>query len=102
MHVYSGSTHAWIKYTGLSGTTLTGVSFVSQTLDPATAVTGTPLPAGTAIELVEMHDQMFDKQQGGTIAGAMTFSDDVTVTGDTVMGSSLKVPVYADATARDA
>ena len=62
MHIYSGSTHAWIKYTGLTGTTLTGVSFVSQTLDPATAVTGTTFPAGTAIELVELHDQKLDKQ----------------------------------------
>ena len=45
MHVYSGSTHAWIKYTGLSSTTLTGVTFVSQTADPATTVTGTTFPA---------------------------------------------------------
>ena len=96
MHVYSGSTHAWIKYTGLSGTTLTGVSFVSQTLDPATAVTGTPFPAGTAIELVEMHDQMLDKQEGWTVAGNVVFSWDVSTT------KSMKVPVYADATARDA
>lgn len=63
MHIYSGSTHAWIKYTGVSSTTLTGVTFVSQTADPATTVTGTPFPAGTSVELVEMHDQMIDKQQ---------------------------------------
>ena len=74
MHVYSGSTHAWIKYTGVSSTTLTGVTFVSQTADPATTVSGTAFPAGTAIELVEMHDQMIDKQQGGTVAGNMIFS----------------------------
>lgn len=78
MHVYSGSTHAWIKYTGVTGTTLTGVTFVSQTADPATTVTGTTFPAWTSIELVDMHDQKIDKQTGS------------------------KVKVYADTTARDA
>lgn len=102
MHIYSGSTHAWIKYTGVSSTTLTGVTFVSQTADPATTVTGVAFPAWTAIELVEMHDQMFDKQQWGTIAGAMILSSTLAVTWATTMGSSFKNPVYADATARDA
>ncbi len=96
MHVYSGSTHAWIKYTGLSGTTLTGVTFVSQTADPATSVTGTAFPAWTSIELVEMHDQMLDKQEWGTVTGNIILSWTVSAT------NSLKVPVYADATARDA
>lgn len=96
MHVYSGSTHAWIKYTGLSGTTLTGVTFVSQTADPTTTVTWVTFSAWTSIELVEMHDQMLDKQQWGTVAGNMIFSWTVSAT------NSLKVPVYADATARDA
>ncbi len=32
----------------------------------------------------------------------MIFSDDVSITGDTVTGASFKNPVYADATARDA
>lgn len=45
MHLYKGNTHAWIKYTGVSGNTLTGVGFVSQTADPATTVTGTTFPA---------------------------------------------------------
>ena len=63
MHVYNGSTHAWIKFTGVSGTTLTGVTFVSQTADPATTVTGTTFPAGSSIELVGMHDQIIDKQE---------------------------------------
>ena len=85
MHIYSGNTHAWIKYTGLSSTTLTGVTFVSQTADPATTVSGTAFPAGTSIELVEMHDQMLDKQQGGTIAGALTLSSTLDVTGATTM-----------------
>ncbi len=95
MHVYSWSTHAWIKYTGLSGTTLTGVTFVSQTADPATTVTGTAFPAWTAIELVEMHDQMLDKQEWWTVSWDVTFSWDV------VTSWSIRVPVYADATARD-
>lgn len=96
MHIYKGSTHAWIKFTWVTGTTLTGVTFVSQTADPATSVTGQTFPAWTSIELVEMHDQMLDKQEGGTITGDVTFNGDVNTT------VSLKVPVYADATARDA
>lgn len=43
-----------------------------------------------------MHDQMLDKQEGGTIVGDMQFDGDVSTT------VSLKVPVYADATARNA
>jgi hypothetical protein len=96
MHVYKWSTHAWIKFTGVSGTTLTWVSFVSQTADPATSVTWTPFPAWTSIELVEMHDQMLDKQEWGTITWDIQFDWDVATT------VSFKVPVYANATARDA
>lgn len=96
MHIYKGSTHAWIKFTGVSWTTLTWVSFVSQTADPATSVTWQSFSAWTNIELVEMHDQMLDKQEGGTIVGDMQFDGDVSTT------VSLKVPVYADATARNA
>ena len=95
MHIYKGNTHAWIKYTGVTGTTLTGVTFVSQTADPATTVTGTTFPAWTSIELVEMHDQMIDKQEWWTVTGNMIFSWNVSTT------KSLKVPVYADTTARD-
>lgn len=95
MHIYKWNTHAWIKYTGVAGTTLTGVSFVSQTADPATTVTGTAFPAWTAIELVEMHDQMLDKQEWWTISWDVTFSWDV------VTSWSIRIPVYADATARD-
>lgn len=78
MHLKNGSTHAWIKYTGVTGTTLTGVTFVSQTADPATTVTGVTFPASTSIELVDMHDQKIDKQTGS------------------------KVKIYANTTARDA
>lgn len=95
MHIYKWNTHAWIKYTGVAGTTLTGVSFVSQTADPATAVTWTTFPAWTSIELVEMHDQMLDKQEWWTIAG------DITHTGKLKVNKSITVPVYDDATARD-
>ena len=45
MHIYSGNTHAWIKYTGVSSLTLTGVTFVSQTADPTTTVTGVTFSA---------------------------------------------------------
>lgn len=78
MHVYKGNTHSWIKYTGVTGTTLTWVTFVSQTADPATTVIGNTFPAGSKIELVAMHDQIIDKQ---------TWS---------------KVKVYANTAARDA
>ena len=78
MHIYRWSTNAWIKYTGVTWTTLTGVTFVSQTADPTTTVTWTTFPAGTSIELVDMHDQKIDKQ----------------------MWSQVKV--YATTTARDA
>ena len=86
MHIYSGSTHAWIKYTGLSGQTLTGVTFVSQTADPATTVTGTTFPAGTSIELVEMHDQMLDKQQP-TATNQIATTYATTATRDAALGA---------------
>ncbi len=95
MHIYKWTTHSWINYTGVSWNTLTGVTFVSQTTDPITVVAGNTFPAGTAIELVEMHDQIFDKQKWWTIYGDTTFATDV------IMWTSMKVPVYADATARD-
>jgi len=95
MHIYKWNTHAWIKYTGVAWSTLTGVSFVSKTADPATAVPWTTFPAWTSIELVEMHDQMLDKQEGWTIAG------DITHTGKLTASKSITVPVYDDATARD-
>lgn len=63
MHVYRWNTHAWIKYTWVSWSSLTGVTFVSQTANPTTSVTGIIFPAWSSIELAEMHDQMIDKQQ---------------------------------------
>lgn len=101
MHVYKGNTHAWIKFTGVSGSTLTWVTFVSQTTDPITTVAWTTFPAGSNIELVAMHDQMFNAEEGGTITGDVTITWDFNVTGDSVFVQSMKVPVYADATARD-
>lgn len=108
MHVYKGNTHSWIKFTWVSGNILTGVTFVSQTTDPITTVAWVTYPAWSNIELVEMHDQMFNAEEGGTITGDVVVTgdvsvwDDLIVTGDTVMWATLKVPVYADATARDA
>lgn len=59
-----GSTKEWIKYTGVSGTTLTGLTRgLSQTADPSTAGTGLTWKAGTQVTLVSMHDQLLDKQE---------------------------------------
>lgn len=75
----SGSVKEWIKFTGVSGTTLTGlVRGLSKTADPSTSGTGLTWVAGTTVTLVEMHDQMSDKQEG------------------------MPVKVYATTTARDA
>ena len=76
--VQSGNSKAWFAFTGVSGTTLTGLTFKSQTADPSTTVTGLTFVAGTKIKLVAMHDQLSDKQEG------------------------LPVKIYADTTARDA
>lgn len=86
MHIYKWSTHAWIKFTGVSGTTLTGVTFVSQTTDPATTVTGTTFPAGTAIELVEMHDQKIDKVEP-TYLNQIATTYATTATRDAALGA---------------
>lgn len=58
--------------------------------------TGKTWLANQKATLVQAHDQMFDPITGGTIYGATTFTSDVTFT------DSMKVPVYADTTARDA
>lgn len=73
----------WIKFTGVSGSTITGlVRGLSQTADPATAGTWLTWIAGTKIKLVAMHDQMLDRLEW----------DDALIS----------AVVYADTTARDA
>lgn len=73
----------WIKFTGVSGSTITGlVRGLSQTADPATAWTWLTWIAGTKIKLVAMHDQLLDKNEW----------DDALIS----------AVVYADTTARDA
>lgn len=63
LYLRRGSTEEWISYTGVSGTTLTGLTRgLSQTADPATAGSWTSWVAWTVITLVFMHDQTFDRQ----------------------------------------
>lgn len=70
MLLQSGSTREWISFSGVSGSTITGlVRDLSQTAVPATAGTGLSWVAGTAIVLIAMHDQLIDKQQGTQIQG---------------------------------
>lgn len=60
-----GSLKEWVSFTGVSGTTVTGLTRgLSQTADPATSGTGLTWVAGTQVILVAMHDQLGDKQEG--------------------------------------
>ena len=84
IRLYSSKQEELVKYTGISGTpwsagTLTGCTRnLSFTADPATWGTWLTWVAGSQIELVIMHDQLIDKQNGS------------------------QVQVYATTTARDA
>lgn len=82
--IQSGNTKAWFAFTGVSGTTLTGLTFKSQTADPSTTVTGQTFVAGTKIKLVAMHDQMSDKQEGMPVkVYATTTTRDADITSPT-------------------
>ena len=64
----SGTQKEWISFTGVSGTTITGLTrSLSQTADPATWTTGLTRVAWTKVVLVAMHDQLSDKQQAEQI-----------------------------------
>ncbi len=102
MFLKNGTTKEWISYTGVSGSTITGLTrSLSKTADPASGTTGLTWVAGTPITLVAMHDQLIDKQQGvvfdsDTIAGLnannLTTAQRVTVTaqnGDIVYDTDL-------------
>ncbi len=67
----------WIKFTGVSGSTITGlVRGLSQTADPSTAWTGLTWIAGTKIKLVAMHDQLLDKQEwDDPLISAVVYAD---------------------------
>lgn len=63
MLLVAGNITEWIKYTGVSGNTITGLTRnLSQTADPVTWGTGLDWQAGTQVILVAMHDQIIDKE----------------------------------------
>lgn len=82
----------WIKYTGVSGTTLTGVTrWLSSTADPATAGTGLTWKAGTEIVLVKMHDQHNNRQE----PIALSFADE-TARDSALWGDGVATEAYTD------
>ena len=83
------------QYTGLTRQ-------LSQTATPATSVwTWFTWLANQEFILDYMHDQIFDAINGWTVAWNMVFNGDVTIAGNSIFGKSIKIPVYADTTARD-
>lgn len=97
-YLKSWSQKEWISFTGVSSTTLTGVTRqLSSTADPATSWgSWYTWIAGSKIVIVAMHDQLVGEDDDNTFTGDNTHS------GDEVFSWSLRVPVYADFTARDA
>lgn len=79
-----GDNSEWVKFTGLTGSTLTGlVRGLSKTAVPATSGTGLTHPAGTVVKIVIMHDQLLDKQEDESLSWIITvpsirFSDTTT------------------------
>lgn len=102
VRIYSGKqeelvSFTWTTWTPWATWTLTGCTRnLSLTADPVTGWTGLTWVAGSQVELVIMHDQIFDKTVWGTITWNLTLSGTINTT------QSLKIPIYADATARDA
>jgi hypothetical protein len=83
---------------------------LSKTAIPATAGTGLSWIAGTIVQLVDMHDQLWDESKTETITGAKTFTN-ATFAGDinvntvgnlNVDGKSNPQPNFANTTERDA
>ncbi len=90
MKIYSWNLKERISYTGVSWTTLTGVTrWLSKTWIPATAGTGLPWIAWTKIKLVAMHDQLPDINEDTAFTGSVTATD-VRFTGTTSSGLRLK------------
>ena len=120
IYLKSGNQEEWINFTGVSGTTLTGLSRqLSKTLVPATSQgSGYTWIAGTPVRLVAMHDQMtwwnmdssdFTPSAGSgssiTFAGT-TYTREITpsedfslVAGTVVAGMTYLLMVHTGATA---
>ena len=94
--VWVWSTAEWVKFTGLSGTTLTGlVRWLSKTAIPATAGTGLSHVAGTVVKIVFMHDQLLDREIDEVIIWEKTFEQTI------VTEAGIEATSYADETARN-
>lgn len=90
MLLKNGNIQEWISFTGVSGSTITGLTRnLSQTADPATGGTGLPWWAGTQIILVAMHDQLPDKLEPTAFTQAIT-TPDISFTGTTTGGLKVK------------
>lgn len=72
-YVTNGAQEEWFQFSGVSSTTLQNCTrWLSQTAIPATAGTGKTWLAGTVIELVIMHDQLYDRLEGDAILASAT------------------------------
>ena len=122
VYLKSGSQEEWISFSGVSGTTLTGLSRqLSKTAIPATSQgSGYTWIAGTPVRIVAMHDQVADATEifGGnhTYNGDNTYNWDNIINGSETINWSLIVsnsgnfeinwkstpyPIVADETERD-
>ncbi len=98
LYLRSWSTEEWISYTGVSGTSLTGLTRgLSQTADPASAWTWQTWVAWTIVTLVFMHDQTFDRQSPLPLTFATTAARDTSLWADWAALSSW-VNIYVTAT----
>jgi len=77
MLLINGNITEWISYTGVSGSTITGLTRnLSTTADPATGGTGLDWGAGSQILMVAMHDQIVDKETALPIVSYTTTQRD--------------------------
>lgn len=73
LYLTNGAQEEWIQFSGVSGTTLQNLTRgMSKTALPSTAGVGKTWLAGTVIELVIMHDQLYDRLEGDPILASAT------------------------------
>ena len=122
VYLKSGSQEEWISFSGVSGTTLTGLQRqLSKTSSPSVSQGDWyTWIAWTPVRIVAMHDQIADLQDvfnnGHTYNGNNTFNGEQTVEGKYIVnwefevdeewkfvinGESIPYPVVADTTERD-
>lgn len=87
----------WIKFTGVSGGTITGVvRWLSQTADPATSGTWLTWIAGTKIKLVAMHDQMVDKLEWDAVIISATVYDTTAARNTALWANGVATKAYTN------